>query len=243
MEQYDVVIVGACTAGTYFSSLLAKEGLKVLVIDKDKEENLSKRLDIFHFTRDSYKDFDIEESKPGDEEFVRYFDVCYSKSALDNYLKTLKELPCALYITSPDYLGNTADIKEIKKVLNKYDIYLLVDNAHGAYLKFLDDSLFPIDLGADMCASSAHKTLPVLTGGGYLHISRSLPDFFSRNAKTALALFGSTSPSYLILESLDLANRYISDGYRVKLENCIEKIRQIKDKLIKKGFSLKTQAN
>ena len=39
MEQYDVVIVGACTAGTYFSSLLAKEGLKVLVIDKDKEEN------------------------------------------------------------------------------------------------------------------------------------------------------------------------------------------------------------
>lgn len=90
MEQYDVVIVGACTAGTYFSSLLAKEGLKVLVIDKDKEENLSKRLDIFHFTRDSYKDFDIEESKPGDEEFVRYFDVCYSKSALDNYLKTNK---------------------------------------------------------------------------------------------------------------------------------------------------------
>ena len=90
MEQYDVVIVGACTAGTYFSSLLAKEGLKVLVIDKDKEENLSKRLDIFHFTRDSYKDFDIEESKPGDEEFVKYFDVCYSKSALDNYLKTNK---------------------------------------------------------------------------------------------------------------------------------------------------------
>ena len=90
MEQYDVVIVGASTAGTYFSSLLAKEGLKVLVIDKDKEENLSKRLDIFHFTRDSYKDFDIEESKPGDEEFVRYFDICYSKSALDNYLKTNK---------------------------------------------------------------------------------------------------------------------------------------------------------
>ena len=90
MEQYDVVIVGACTAGTYFSSLLAKEGLNVLVIDKDKEENLSKRLDIFHFTRDSYKDFNIEESKPGDEEFVRYFDVCYSKSALNNYLKTNK---------------------------------------------------------------------------------------------------------------------------------------------------------
>ena len=75
MLTYDVVIVGACTAGTYFSSLLAKEGLKVLVIDKDSKENLCKRLDVFHFTRDSYLEFDIEESKDGDEEFIRNFDV------------------------------------------------------------------------------------------------------------------------------------------------------------------------
>lgn len=87
MLEYDVVIVGACTSGTYFSSLLAKEGLKVLVIDKDSIEDLSKRLDIIHFTRDSYKEFDIEESVEGDEEFVQNFDLCVSKSALDNYPK------------------------------------------------------------------------------------------------------------------------------------------------------------
>ena len=87
MEKYDVVIVGACTAGTYFSSLLAKGGLKVLVIDKDFEENLCKRLDIIHFTRDSYKEFNIDESKQGDEEFVRNFEECISKSALDNHPK------------------------------------------------------------------------------------------------------------------------------------------------------------
>lgn len=87
MEKYDVVIVGACTAGTYFSSLLAKGGLKVLVIDKDSEENLCKRLDIFHFTRDSYKQFNIEESTYGDEEFVRNFEECISKSALNNHPK------------------------------------------------------------------------------------------------------------------------------------------------------------
>ena len=68
MKNYDVVIVGACTAGTYFSHLLAKEGLKVLVIDKDSEQNLCKRLDIFHFTRESYKQFDIPVSGPGDAE-------------------------------------------------------------------------------------------------------------------------------------------------------------------------------
>lgn len=86
--MYDVVIVGACTAGTYFAGLLTKRGLKVLVIDKDSEENLAKRLDIVHFTRDSYAQFGVEPSGEGDEEFVRDFHVCYGKSALNSHLKT-----------------------------------------------------------------------------------------------------------------------------------------------------------
>ena len=86
--SYDVIIVGACTAGTYFSNLLGKAGLRVLVIDKDSQEDLCKRLDIVHFTQDSYKEFGVEESKEGDPEFVRNFTVCYSKSALNNHLKT-----------------------------------------------------------------------------------------------------------------------------------------------------------
>ena len=86
--MYDVIIVGACTAGTYFSGLLAKRGLKVLVVDRDSEKDLAKRLDIVHFTRDSYEEFGVEASGEGDEEFVRNFNVCYGKSALNNYLKT-----------------------------------------------------------------------------------------------------------------------------------------------------------
>ena len=86
--MYDVVIVGACTAGTYFAGLLAKRGLKVLVIDRDSEANLAKRLDIIHFTRDSYAEFGVPPSGEGDEEFVRNFRVCYGKSALNNHLKT-----------------------------------------------------------------------------------------------------------------------------------------------------------
>lgn len=85
---YDVVIVGACTAGTYFAGLLAKGGLKVLVIDKDSEESLCKRLDIIHFTKDSYAQFGLEPSREGDPEFVRDFHICYSKSALNDHMKT-----------------------------------------------------------------------------------------------------------------------------------------------------------
>ncbi len=86
--HYDVVIVGACTAGTYFAGLLAKRGLKVLVIDKDPESELAKRLDIIHFTRDSYAQFGLESSEEGDPEYVRDFTICHGKSALDQHLKT-----------------------------------------------------------------------------------------------------------------------------------------------------------
>lgn len=112
--------------------------------------------------------------------------------------------PCAVYLTSPDYLGNMADIAAISRVCRRHGVLLLVDNAHGAYLRFLQPSRHPMDLGADLCCDSAHKTLPVLTGGAYLH-SRE-----DRDLKGAMALFGSTSPSYLILQSLDLCNVYLA---------------------------------
>ena len=114
-----------------------------------------------------------------------------------------QEKPFAVYLTSPDYLGNLAPVGEIASVCHRHGVPLLVDNAHGAYLKFLPRSLHPMDLGADLCSDSAHKTLPVLTGGAYLHMG---PDWTAEEAKAAMALFGSTSPSWLILQSLDGAN-------------------------------------
>ncbi len=92
--------------------------------------------------------------------------------SLENKLKELENKPFAVYITSPDYLGRMSNIEALAKVCKKYDIPLLVDNAHGSYLKFCEQDLHPISLGADMCCDSAHKTLPVLTGGGYLHIAK-----------------------------------------------------------------------
>lgn len=145
---------------------------------------------------------------------------------------------CALYLTSPDYLGNICDIESISRVCKRYGASLFVDNAHGAYLKFLSESKHPIDLGADMCCDSAHKTLPVLTGGAYLHISKNAPDDFKANAKNALSLFGSTSPSYLILASLDIANRYIENGYTKRLTECILCISEAKKRIKELGFDV-----
>ena len=140
-------------------------------------------------------------------------------------LKTERRLPSAVYLTSPDYLGNMADIAGIAKVCHDFGILLVVDNAHGAYLRFLPESRHPMDLGADLCCDSAHKTLPVLTGGAYLHIGGHLPALFCDHAKQALALFGSTSPSYLILKSLDMTNAVLaSKKYTVSLEKTVKKV-------------------
>ena len=127
-----------------------------------------------------------------------------------------EERPTAVYVTSPDYLGNITDVAALAEVAHRHDCLLLVDNAHGAYLKFLEPSMHPVDLGADLCADSAHKTLPVLTGGAYLHIAQK-HEHLTAQAKTALALFGSTSPSYLIMQSLDAANASLDEAYRARL--------------------------
>ncbi len=145
------------------------------------------------------------------------------KDALD----ASERKPCAVYITSPDYLGNIADIAGIARVCDTFDVPLLVDNAHGAYLKFLGSSLHPLDLGASMCCDSAHKTLPVLTGGAYLHIAQNAKKF-AKNARNKLAIFASTSPSYLTLASLDLCNAYVADGYAQKLRELAKKLENIK---------------
>ncbi len=143
-----------------------------------------------------------------------------------------------VYITSPDYLGNIADISAISEICKRKNALLCVDNAHGAYLRFLEKSLHPIDLGADICCDSAHKTLPVLTGGAYLHFSPRADKRFSQNAKNALSVFGSTSPSYLILSSLDNANAYIANRYRERLHEFIKTADDAKEKIAKLGLEL-----
>ena len=169
------------------------------------------------------------------------FSLCRSiarPETLERVLRNANHLPIAVYITSPDYLGNENDIRGLAEVAHAYGVPLLVDNAHGAYLKFLPESRHPMSLGADICCDSAHKTFPCLTGSAYLHISPSAPPEFSEFAKQAMAQFGSTSPSYLILESLDRNNRFLAEGYGAELLACVEKINGLKKNLAGMGWQI-----
>jgi arginine/lysine/ornithine decarboxylase len=139
----------------------------------------------------------------------------------------------AVFLTSPDYLGNMIPMREISKLVReKYGRLLLHDCAHGAYLFLSDDREFTD--GADLVCTSAHKSLPVLTGGAYLHVNN---EKFAPFAAAAMKPFASTSPSYLALQSLDMCNKTVSgESYKKRLKNAF-----IKTAEIKKTFGIDTE--
>ena len=155
---------------------------------------------------------------------------------LERALSAMEEPPAAVYITSPDYLGGMTDIEGLAGVCHAHGTLLLVDNAHGAYLRFLRPSRHPMDLGADACCDSAHKTLPALTGAAYLHIGKGAPALFAREARQAMALFGSTSPSYLILASLDGCNGRLAGDYPRELGMFCRQVEYVRSVMAEKGW-------
>lgn len=167
--------------------------------------------------------------------------ICASEITPEDIKKALGDCPRrpdCVYVTSPDYLGNLCDIKGISEICHKKEILLLCDNAHGAYLNFLEKSLHPMALGADMCCDSAHKTLPCYTGGALLHISKSAPEEFSKCAKNVMSLFASTSPSYLIMQSLDMCGDYLSKSYKADLAKTVRRVGICKERITSCGWKL-----
>ena len=181
-------------------------------------------------------DFDIEWMYESEGDHL--CSCVLTSQEVEEYILNCDKKPDAVYITSPDYLGKMWDIKALAELCDRYDIPLLVDNAHGAYLAFTEEGNHPIKLGATMCCDSAHKTLPVLTGGAYLHIGEK-GRIFIPLAEECLSLHASTSPSYLIMQSLDLCNRYLDDGYAEKLSATVSKVNLLKEKLQSLDFDVK----
>lgn len=125
--------------------------------------------------------------------------------------RTLEENPDAktVLIINPTYYGVATDIKEIVKIVHSYDIPLIVDEAHGPHLGFNEKlPISAIEAGADICAQSTHKIIGALTQGSLLHVNSSRVDM--HRVKQMLNLLQTTSPSYILLASLDTSRRQIA---------------------------------
>lgn len=112
----------------------------------------------------------------------------------------------AVFLTSPNYYGQNADLKAIKNIIG--DRYLLVDAAHGAH--FGASPLLPENATkyADACVLSAHKTLPAFTQTAYLNVN---DEKLEKSVKNILNLSTTTSPSFLFMAGLEYATKYLKE--------------------------------
>lgn len=235
------------TSRTYYScegsSLCIRAMLMLALLDAQRD----RRSNTVIAARNAHKvflsaaallDFPIVWLYPDADDRCGVLSCTVTPQQLEEVLAPLDVPPAAVYITSPDYLGNIADIKALSAVCHRHGTILLCDNAHGAYTHFLAQSLHPADLGADLCCDSAHKTLPALTGAAYLHIAKNAPHagFFAENAQRALSMFASTSPSYLILQSLDRVNVCLSEAYGEKLAAAVRMVADSREQLHAYGY-------
>lgn len=126
-------------------------------------------------------------------------------------------------ITSPNYYGVCSNINEIATVVHKYNKILMIDEAHGAHLNFSDRlPSCAMKSGADICVQSAHKTLPALTQASYLHVNSERIDF--DKVAMYLRILQSSSPSYILMSSLDIARAIMEECGEKKLYNLLELI-------------------
>ena len=145
------------------------------------------------------------------------FDYFSSFDGLEEILTTNN---ASVLLTSPDYYGMMADIKKYAELCKAHDCLLIVDNSHGSHLLWHDKMLHPILQGADFSIDSYHKTLPVLTGGAVLHSN--VCD--EKMLLDGIKLFASTSPSYLIAASVDMALDFMNSDGKKMLSELYERI-------------------
>lgn len=135
----------------------------------------------------------------------------YSRVCVEDVEQVLKQYPesKAVFLTYPDYFGRVYNLEEVARVVHKYNIPLLVDEAHGVHFQL--EGPFPkpaLAAGADVVTQSAHKMAPAMTMASYLHIQGERVD--TNRIRHYLQMLQSSSPSYPLMASLDIARSYLS---------------------------------
>ena len=148
-------------------------------------------------------------------------------------------------MTSPTYEGVNSDINEISKVCKKHNVYLIVDEAHGALYNFSDKlPKTAIEQGADVSVNSLHKTAGALNQTAVLNISNTINNVDVTVFQAALNLFQTTSPSYPLLSNIEACFNFLNskDGKK-EIDNLILEIEKTKSELKRFGVEFYDDEN
>lgn len=144
--------------------------------------------------------------------------------------KALTENPQirSVIITSPTYEGMVSDIGQIAEIVHKRGIPLIVDEAHGAHFNQEGFPSSAVRMGADIVIQSYHKTLPALTQTGVLHLSGKLVD--KGKLERLLAVYQTSSPSYVLMASIDYAAAYL-EQHKNDMKDYGERLKRLRREL------------
>ncbi|MHA7965582.1 aminotransferase class I/II-fold pyridoxal phosphate-dependent enzyme [Paenibacillus sp. CAU 1782] len=150
----------------------------------------------------------------------------------ENLKKTIKENPHAkaVFVINPTYYGAVSDLEAIVRLAHSHDMAVLVDEAHGAHMSFHDDlPKTAMEAGADMSAASMHKTGGSLTQSSVLLLNGDM--ISPERVKQVLSLTYTTSASYLLLCSLDIARKQLAINGNVLFEEALTIARWARDEI------------
>lgn len=164
-------------------------------------------------------------------DMIEEFDIQGEISAAQvrEHLKNRKDI-CGVVITSPTYDGMISDIKEIAETVHACGIPLIVDEAHGAHFALSEKApASAVECGADIVINSVHKTLPALTQTALLHVQGTRID--RERLRSYLHIYQSSSPSYLLMASLDACVDFIEREGQKSYERLLAFRRRISEKV------------
>ena len=154
-----------------------------------------------------------------------------SADSLKNALEE-EPLPAAVLLTRPSYYGLARELEEVADVCHARGVPLIVDEAHGGHFCFIPDGApqSALSCGADLVIQSCHKTLGSLVGSAQLHVGRNslVP---ADQVQHALNFLQTTSPSYLLLASLDVMRRWLAREGRALYAAAVEDAQKLADEI------------
>lgn len=134
----------------------------------------------------------------------------------------------ACVLVSPNYFGGILRLKEIIEILHEKDIPVIVDEAHGAHLYFSDLKKYSaLDAGADLVINSTHKMIPSLTQAALIH--RGTDRFSHKDLLKYVNIYNTTSPSYLVMLSIEAGLAYMDGLGRSELVERCKDIKNLKE--------------
>ena len=159
----------------------------------------------------------------------------YAYAPEDGFLRTIADHPQAraVVVTRPDYYGGMVNLDRVAQAAHQKGMRLLVDEAHGAHLPWMKGIRSAASCGADLWVQSAHKTLPALTAGAFLHLGSGED---AERARRMLRLVQTSSPAFYLLQSLDDARAWMDAHGPAALNTLTERIADLHGRIKEWGY-------